>query len=109
VMVEGVATGLDPDVNMWEIAEPVVRDWLRGELGPEALLADRIVEDVRTLSRLPDLVRRIEARYPAEGGAPPAPPMTVIEPVRLYFGWLGYVAVALAAGAAGAGVMAWLR
>jgi ubiquinone biosynthesis protein len=108
VMVEGVATALDPDVNMWEIAEPVVRDWLRGELGPEALLADRLVEDVRTLSRLPDLVRRIEARYPAEGGAPPAPPLAVIEPVRLSFGWLGYVAVALVAGAAGAAVMAWL-
>ena len=108
VMVEGVATALDPDVNMWEIAEPVVRDWLRGELGPEALLADRLVEDVRTLSRLPELVRRIEARYPAEGGAPPAPPLTLIEPVRLSFGWLGYVAVAVVAGAAGAGVMAWL-
>ena len=108
VMVEGVATGLDPDVNMWEIAEPVVRDWLRGELGPEALLADRLVEDVRTLARLPDLVRRIEARYPAAGGAPPAPPLAVIEPVRLSFGWLGYVAVAVVAGTAGAGVMAWL-
>ena len=108
VMVEGVATALDPDVNMWEIAEPVVRDWLRGELGPEALFADRIVEDVRTLSRLPELVRRIEARYPAEGGAPPAPPMAVIEPVQLSFGWLGYVAVAVVAGMAGAGAVAWL-
>lgn len=108
VMVEGVATMLDPDVNMWEIAEPVVRDWLRGELGPEALLADRIVEDVRTLTRLPDLVRRIEAQFPVKGGAPPTPPLAVIEPVRLSFGWLGYVAVAVLAGAAGAGVMAWL-
>ena len=108
VMVEGVATGLDPDVNMWEIAEPVVRDWLRGELGPEALLADRIVEDVRTLSRLPDLMRRIELRFPAEGGAPPAVPLVVIEPVRLSLGWPGYVAVAAVAGAAGAGAMAWL-
>jgi ubiquinone biosynthesis protein len=108
VMVEGVATMLDPDVNMWEIAEPVVRDWLRGELGPEARLADRIVEDVRTLARLPDLVRRIEARFPAEGGAPPAPPLTVIEPVTLPFAWAGYVLVALVAGAAGAGLMLWL-
>ena len=108
VMVEGVATMLDPDVNMWEIAEPVVRDWLRGELGPEALLADRLVEDVRTLARLPDLVRRIEAQFPIKGGAPPTPPLPVIEPVRLSFGWLGYIAVAVAAGAAGAGIMHWL-
>jgi ubiquinone biosynthesis protein len=102
VMVEGVATGLDPDVNMWEIAEPVVRDWLRGELGPEALLADRLVEDIRTLARLPDLVRRIEAAYPVKGGAPPTPPLAAVEPVRFGWGWLGYVAVALLAGAAGA-------
>ena len=108
VMVEGVATMLDPDVNMWEIAEPVVRDWLRGELGPEALLADRLVEDVRTLARLPDLVRRIEAQFPIKGGAPPTPPLAVIEPVSLSFGWLGYIAVAVAAGAAGAGITHWL-
>ncbi len=108
VMVEGVATMLDPDVNMWEIAEPVVRDWLRGELGPEALLADRLVKDVRTLTRLPDLVRRIEAQFPIKGGAPPTPPLAVIEPVSLSFGWLGYIAVAVAAGAAGAGITHWL-
>ena len=36
VMVEGVATALDPDINMWETAEPFVRDWIRAELGPEA-------------------------------------------------------------------------
>ena len=108
VMVEGVATMLDPDVNMWEIAEPVVRDWLRGELGPEALLADRLVEDVRTLTRLPDLVRRIEAHFPVRGGAPPTPPLAVIDPVRLSLGWLGYVAVAVVAGALGAGITHWL-
>ena len=108
VMVEGVATALNPDINMWETAEPVVRDWLRGELGPEALLADRLIADVRTLTRLPDLVRRIEAQFPAEGGAPPAAPLAMMEPVRLSFGWLGYAAVALVAGAAGAVAMAWL-
>src|SRR3546814_5803802 len=26
VMVEGVATALDPDINMWETAEPFVRE-----------------------------------------------------------------------------------
>ena len=75
VMVEGVATSLDPDINMWEVAGPFVRDWLRDELGPEAYLADRLRENMQTLARLPALVRRIEERFPAPGGAPPLPPL----------------------------------
>ena len=94
VMVEGVATALDPEINMWDTAAPFVREWIRTELGPEAAIADRIVTDLRTLARLPDLVRRIEARYPAPGGAPPAPPLRDIEVVRLGGGWR-YAAVAL--------------
>ncbi|KQT32921.1 2-octaprenylphenol hydroxylase [Sphingomonas sp. Leaf412] len=110
VMVEGVATGLDPDINLWETAGPFVEEWIRTELGPEAAVADRIVTDLRTLSRLPDLVRRIEARFPPPGGAPPAPPLKVIERVRIGGGWR-YVAMALlgaAAGVAGlSAVQAW--
>jgi predicted unusual protein kinase regulating ubiquinone biosynthesis (AarF/ABC1/UbiB family) len=34
VMEEGVATALDPDINMWETAEPFLREWIRTELGP---------------------------------------------------------------------------
>jgi len=93
VMVEGVATGLDPDINLWDTAAPFVKEWIRTELGPEAALADRLITDFRTLARLPDLVRRIEAHYPAPGGAPPAPPLRDIEVVRLGGGWR-YVAVA---------------
>ncbi|MDB5669377.1 MAG: ubiB, partial [Alphaproteobacteria bacterium] len=39
VMEEGVAHTLDPDINMWETAEPFLREWVRGELGPEAAIA----------------------------------------------------------------------
>ena len=94
VMVEGVATSLDPDINMWDTAAPFIREWIRTELGPEAYVADRLITDLRTLARLPDLVRRIEAHYPAPGGAPPAPPLKEIEVVRIGGGWR-YVAVAL--------------
>jgi ubiquinone biosynthesis protein len=104
VMVEGVATGLDPDINLWDTAAPFVREWIRTELGPEAYVADRLVADVRLLSRLPDLVRRIEAHYPAPGGEPPAPPLREIEVVRIGGGWR-YAAVALLAAVAGAGGM----
>ena len=40
VMVEGVATSLNPAINMWDVAAPYVGEWIRGELGPEAAIAD---------------------------------------------------------------------
>ena len=58
VMVEGVALTLDPHVNMWEVAEPYVRDWVRDEMGPEAIIADRLVENVRALAELPRIFRQ---------------------------------------------------
>jgi ubiquinone biosynthesis protein len=94
VMVEGVATSLDPDINMWDTAAPFIKEWIRTELGPEAYVADKLITDLRTLARLPDLIRRIEAHYPAPGGAPPAPPLKEIEVVRIGGGWR-YLAIAL--------------
>ena len=97
VMVEGVATSLDPDINLWNTAAPFVREWIRTELGPEAAIADRLIMDVRTLARLPDLVRRIEAHYPAPGGEPPAPPLAEVQIVRLGGGWRYALVASLAA------------
>jgi ubiquinone biosynthesis protein len=79
VMVEGIATQLDPEINMWETSAPFVRAWVRDELGPEAAIADRIREDTQTLLRVPDLIRRIEDRFPPKGGAPEAPPLPKVE------------------------------
>lgn len=33
VVVEGVARALDPRLNMWNCAEPVVQEWMEGQLG----------------------------------------------------------------------------
>ena len=82
VMEEGVATALDPDINMWETAEPFLKEWLRSELGPEAYYADRIVETVRAFKLIPGLIRKIDASYPNPGAAPPPPPVADI-PVRV--------------------------
>jgi ubiquinone biosynthesis protein len=75
VMVEGIATQLNPQINMWDTSGPYVKGWIRDELGPEAALADRIREDTQTLFRLPSLVRRMEEQFPDPGGAPPPPPL----------------------------------
>jgi ubiquinone biosynthesis protein len=106
VMVEGVATSLDPDINLWDTARPVVEDWIRTELGPEAAIADRLVADVRTLARLPELVRRIEARFPPPGGEPLAPPLPAVQVVRLGGGWR-YAAVAVLGTLAGVAATWW--
>ena len=106
VMVEGVATALDPDINLWETSGPYVREWLRTELGPEAKAADTLIENWRTLQRLPGLVRRIEDAFPEKGGAPPPPPLTEVKLIRVGGGWR-YALVATLAAAAGAGAM-WL-
>lgn len=79
VMVEGIATQLDPSINLWDTAAPYVREWIRDELGPEAAIADRIRTDTQTLLRIPELVRRIEDRFPPKGGAPEPPPLADIE------------------------------
>ncbi|MYL97584.1 2-polyprenylphenol 6-hydroxylase [Novosphingobium sp. FGD1] len=79
VMVEGLATALDPDINMWDVSGPFVKGWIRDELGPEAVIVDRLREDVDTLLRLPALVRRIEERFPPKGGAPEQAPLPEVE------------------------------
>jgi ubiquinone biosynthesis protein len=102
VMEEGVATALDPDINMWETSEPFLKEWVRGELGPEAMIADQLVRDFRTLRKIPDLIRRIDHYYPPPGAAPPTPPLREIAVVRqLGFGRILLTAlVSAAAGAA---------
>ena len=40
VVVEGVARGLDPSLNMWTAAEPVARQWIEDNLGPMGRLRE---------------------------------------------------------------------
>jgi ubiquinone biosynthesis protein len=107
VMEEGVATALDPDINMWETGAPFLTEWVRSELGPEARIADEIVRTVRTLRRLPELIRRIDHYYPPPGAAPPAPPLREIAVVQPHRSGL-FVLTALISAAAGAAAVWYL-
>lgn len=101
VMVEGIATSLNPSINMWDVAAPFVRGWIRDELGPEAIVAATLKKQVDTLALVPDILRRLDEQLPRKGGAPPPPPVPQIELVweRKGNGWWRYL-VAAAAGAA---------
>ena len=104
VMNEGVATALDPDINMWETAEPFLRDWMRSELGPEAYYADRIIDLVRAFKKIPELIERIDEYYPPHGAAPPAPPLPEIALIERR-SWWRYAITGLAGAAVGAGLL----
>jgi ubiquinone biosynthesis protein len=84
VMVEGVALTIDPTVNMWEMAEPYVRDWVRDELGPEAQIADRLSETIHALNQLPRIFRQWVDAHPIPGAAPPGPALPEVAAPR---GW----------------------
>ncbi|WP_350335797.1 2-polyprenylphenol 6-hydroxylase [Coralliovum pocilloporae] len=63
VVTEGVARMLDPDLNMWKTAEPVVRDWMTRNLGPAGRLeqaADSLGAVGRLVESLPELAERAE-------------------------------------------------
>ncbi len=110
VMVEGVATSLDPGINMWETSGPFVKEWMRTELGPEAALADGLRDRMKTLGLIPDLIKRLDESLPRKGGAPPAPPLPDIPLMwekRAGSGWWKYALTAVVAGAAGAAGMMW--
>ncbi|MFL6769193.1 MAG: 2-polyprenylphenol 6-hydroxylase [Sphingomicrobium sp.] len=107
VMEEGVATALDPDINMWETAEPFLKDWLRTELGPEAYYADRIVDTVRALKLIPQILRKIDASYPSPGGAPPPPPLADVALIERK-SWMALLAFGLGTAAAAAALTYWL-
>ncbi|MCZ0811200.1 MAG: 2-polyprenylphenol 6-hydroxylase [Pseudomonadota bacterium] len=40
VVVEGVARSLDPQINIWQVARPVVEDYIRKNIGPRAVMRD---------------------------------------------------------------------
>ncbi|WP_045387753.1 2-polyprenylphenol 6-hydroxylase [Falsirhodobacter sp. alg1] len=62
VVVEGVARSLDPKINIWQVARPVVESYVRENIGPKAVLRD-LTRTARVLSRFgPRLPELVEAR-----------------------------------------------
>ena len=60
VVAEGVGRRLNPDVNMWELAQPLIETWMIDNLGPKAQIQTVIDDGVETLRRLPQLIERAE-------------------------------------------------
>lgn len=95
VVVEGVARGLDPRINIWEVARPIVESYITKNVGPRALLRD-LAQTARVLARFgPRLPRLVETALIAQAEHPKPPPE------RHGFRWLMYGVTGLLLIAAG--------
>jgi ubiquinone biosynthesis protein len=110
LMAEGMGTKLNPKVNIWELARPLIEEWMRTHFGPRATVG-RAVEDiaqaVRRLPRLIDslhLVVERERRIAERAAAPPLPVSGRLWP---RFGFAEVVAVLALVVAIVATIAAW--
>lgn len=59
VVVEGVARSLNPQINIWNVAQPIVEDYIRDSIGPRAVVSD-LAKTAKVIARfgprLPGLV-----------------------------------------------------
>ncbi len=86
VVVEGVARSLDPHMNIWEVARPIVEAYIKENIGPKAFLRD-LTRTVQVLARFgPKLPKLAEAAL-VQQDMPPEPPPVNPWPQRL--GWMG--------------------
>ena len=99
VVVEGVARSLDPHINIWKVARPVVEGYIRKHVGPQAVLRDLLLT-ARVLARFgPKLPALVEAQLIRAGN--PALPQKALRPDMAWRWWpLPAIAAALAAGVA---------
>ena len=61
VQIEGVGRRLDPEVNIWGLARPLIEAWMRDNRGPEARLRQQLETVAEVIDRIPRLMRKVEA------------------------------------------------
>ncbi len=73
VVVEGVARSLNPHMNIWNVAQPVVEDYIKTSIGPRAALRD-FGKTARVMARFgPRLPTLVEAALIRQSQTTPPP------------------------------------
>ena len=66
VVVEGVARSLDPQMNIWDVAKPIVETYIKDSIGPRAVIGD-LIRTAKVLGRfgprLPQLAEAALMQY----------------------------------------------
>ncbi len=110
LMAEGVSRTLNPQLNIWTLAQPLIEDWMRENRGPEARLRDALEDAAFVLQRLPKLVAETERAFSrvAEGGVKLHPDALLAlerRDRRNRHRWLGWIVLLALLGLAVGGVL----
>ena len=98
VVVEGVARSLHPNINIWQVASPIVSDYIQKSVGPRAVLTD-LYKTARVLGRFgPRLPRLVENALIQQSNPEP--------PAR--HGFWRWIILAAGLSAASTGLLIWL-
>ncbi|PIR31980.1 MAG: 2-polyprenylphenol 6-hydroxylase [Alphaproteobacteria bacterium CG11_big_fil_rev_8_21_14_0_20_44_7] len=61
MMSEGVGRALNPEVNMWKLAEPLVLKWVHENMGPKAKLQE-VLENAQEIAlKIPEIIKKLDA------------------------------------------------
>ena len=94
VVVEGVARTLNPHINIWEVARPLVEDYIKRNVGPRAVLRD-LAHTAQVLARFgPKLPQLVEAALVQQSKAKPDESAEGRWPSGVWFG-LGVLATVI--------------
>ncbi len=70
LMAEGVSRRLNPELNIWTLAQPLIESWMRQNRGPEARMRNAASDLLHAAERLPALLSNMDKVMAqlAEGG-----------------------------------------
>lgn len=60
VVTEGVGRLLNPEINMWELSRGLIESWMRQNRSPQAQFKEKVMEGLEALSRLPEVLKKLE-------------------------------------------------
>lgn len=61
LMAEGIARSLAPEINIWDIARPLVRDWMIANRNPISQLSEHAETAIIAAGRLPRMLEQAES------------------------------------------------
>ena len=92
LVTEGVGRKLNPEINMWTLARPLIEGWMRQNRGPQARVIEHVRSMVETAERLPAMLQNLDQTLHRLNEAP-APARPLMTPAQ----WPVWIAIAMLA------------